>query len=322
MAGIDKIDKRILFELHRNARISDSELAKKIRRSKDSVRYRIRNLEEAEIILGYQAWIDFTKIGYSSYKLYLRLSATPEQAERLYDYIRKEKRAFAMFTADGAWSIGLAFFAKNHAEFYDIQNRLLSRFGNIITSRIYCSMADAVVKTRDFLYDGDPDVLQLWGVPEANELDTIEQKLIASLFKNSRKTLVDLATACGTTVDKVRSRLKRLEEKQIIFSHTARIDYSKLGFEFYKSFVFVKNYDAKAEQRLLGYLKQNKNVIDYIRTVGPWAIEFESIVPNYQEYNNMIRDLRSRFPDIVLDIESAIINNEEIHPPTKMIYSE
>jgi hypothetical protein len=56
--------------------------------------------------------------------------------------------------------------------------------------------------------------------------------------------------------------------------------------------------------------------------IGPWAIEFESMVPNYQEYNNMIRDLRGRFPDIVLDIESAIINNEEIHPPTKMIYSE
>jgi Lrp/AsnC family leucine-responsive transcriptional regulator len=322
MAGIDKVDKRILFELHKDARISDSELAKKVRRSKDSVRYRIRNLEDAGIIFGYQTWIDFTKIGYSSYKLYLRLSATPEQAERLYDYIRKEKRAFALFTADGAWSVGLAFFAKNHAEFYDIQNRLLSRFGDIITSKIYCSMADAVVKTRDFLYDGDPEAFQLWGVPEANELDKIERKIIASLFKNSRKTLIDLAADCGTTVDKVRSRLKRLKEKRIIFSHTAKIDYSKLGYEFYKSFVFVKNYDKKSEQKLLGYLEQNNNVIDYIRTVGPWTIEFESMVPNYQEYNNMIRDLRGRFPDIILDIESAIINNEEIHPPMKMIYSE
>ena len=68
--NLDQIDKRILFELEKNARINDSALAKIVKKSKDSVRYRIKKLEEQKIITGYRTWIDYSKLGYrSSFKL-------------------------------------------------------------------------------------------------------------------------------------------------------------------------------------------------------------------------------------------------------------
>ena len=44
MLDIDNIDKRILFELDKNSRIPDVQLAKRVGKSKEAVRYRIKKL--------------------------------------------------------------------------------------------------------------------------------------------------------------------------------------------------------------------------------------------------------------------------------------
>ena len=41
---LDKIDKRLLFELNQNCRIPETRLAKMVGKSKEAVRYRIKNL--------------------------------------------------------------------------------------------------------------------------------------------------------------------------------------------------------------------------------------------------------------------------------------
>lgn len=322
MYKLDKANKRILFELEKNARLSDAQIAKMINKSKDSVRYRIKQLEDEGIINGYQTWIDFTKLGYHSYKLYLRLSATPSQLQEMYKYISKEKRCFAFFTADGAWSLGLAYFAKNHHEFYEIQNDLVNKFEDLIISKTNCSMLDAIIGSKDFFEDGEPTNNILWSVPEENELDDIEKKLLTLLFKDARASLVDLATKCKTTIDKVRTRLKRLEEKKIIFGYKTVINFNKLGYEFYKSFVFVKNYNNEEEKRLFAYFKKSKNILNIVRMIGPWTLELETMVESYHDYNKIIHEIKTKFPNIILDIESAIMNKEYLFASNKLIFED
>ena len=62
---LDAIDKQIIFELDRNARIPETKLAKKVNRSKESVRYRIKKLQEEKILLGYRTWFDPSKLGFT-----------------------------------------------------------------------------------------------------------------------------------------------------------------------------------------------------------------------------------------------------------------
>ncbi len=322
MYRLDKIDRRILFELDKNARIPEAQLAKLVGKSKDTVRYRIAQLEKDGIIKGYTTWIDFTKLGYQSYKIYLRLSATPEQLKKLHDYVSKEKRAFAFFTADGAWSLGLAFFAKNHEEFYEIYNALISKFEEIIISKTYCSMVDAIVGTKDFLETGESSNPVFWSKPEDNELDEIEKALLKALFKNGRESLVNLADKCKTSIDKIRTRMRRLDDKKIIFAYKAVVDYNKLGYEFYKSFLFLKNYNQEAEKKLLGHFKKDKNILNILRMVGPWNLELEVMVESYHQYNKIMHELRIKFPELIVDIESAIMNDEHLFVSDKLIFED
>mgnify|MGYP001587376837 CR=1 FL=1 len=73
---LDLKDKKILTLLDENARYTNSEIAKKVQLSKPAVEYRINSLEKQKVIFEYYMVIDFTKLGYSQYKLYFKFQNT------------------------------------------------------------------------------------------------------------------------------------------------------------------------------------------------------------------------------------------------------
>jgi hypothetical protein len=50
---LDKKDKRILYELYKNARTPINNIAKQVNLSKDTIKYRIKRLEKIGLILAY-----------------------------------------------------------------------------------------------------------------------------------------------------------------------------------------------------------------------------------------------------------------------------
>jgi DNA-binding Lrp family transcriptional regulator len=74
---IDAIDKQILALLTDNSRVEYAEMAKKLKMTPNSIKYRIRNLERAEIIQGYSLSVDMKKLGFDVYNL--RLKTTNDQ---------------------------------------------------------------------------------------------------------------------------------------------------------------------------------------------------------------------------------------------------
>lgn len=60
---LDAIDRRILRSLQENARLSNAELAQKVGLSTSPVWRRVKALEEAGVITGYQALVDPASVG-------------------------------------------------------------------------------------------------------------------------------------------------------------------------------------------------------------------------------------------------------------------
>jgi Lrp/AsnC family leucine-responsive transcriptional regulator len=61
---LDDIGRQILRALQEDARISFSELGRRVGLSSPAVAERVRRMEEAGIILGYRATVDFERVGY------------------------------------------------------------------------------------------------------------------------------------------------------------------------------------------------------------------------------------------------------------------
>jgi Lrp/AsnC family leucine-responsive transcriptional regulator len=60
---IDEIDRNILKELQREARVSYAELGRRVGLTTPAVIERVRKLEDAGVIVGYRAEIDTAKVG-------------------------------------------------------------------------------------------------------------------------------------------------------------------------------------------------------------------------------------------------------------------
>lgn len=62
---MDRYNKKILVELQKNARISYTDLGKKIGLSGPAVKERVQKLEDEGVIKGYTTRLDLSKLGYS-----------------------------------------------------------------------------------------------------------------------------------------------------------------------------------------------------------------------------------------------------------------
>ena len=317
---LDKIDKRILYELNKNARIPETRLAKLVGRSKESIRYRIKQLKQKGIIQGFTIWIDPIKLGFQSAKIYLSLANKPEQKQAFIKDITSDKRLFWLGIAEGAWNAGLTYFVKSNREFFDLKNALFSKYKDLILESRTANLVNVNVRDNTFLFQAETQWKTIFEPTEVVVLNEIEKAILKELFANARINVVDIARKHNTTVDIIRSRIKKLEEKKIIFRYVAVIDYNKIGFELYKTFLYFKNLTKLDEQRLMQYTQQQPNIIHLVKQISPWDIELELWVENYIEYNEIISDLTKEFVDIIRKVETAIVGEDYIFPAKEMIF--
>ena len=70
---LDSKDMKILSELDKNARQPNSSIGRKVRLSKEVVKYRIDRMLKNGIIVRFYTLTNYFKLGISKYKLYLSL---------------------------------------------------------------------------------------------------------------------------------------------------------------------------------------------------------------------------------------------------------
>src|SRR3989338_10516950 len=81
---LDLKDKRLLYELDLDSRQSFNELGKKLSLSKSSVIYRINNMQKSGIIKQYHTVLDIGKLGYISFRLYIKLQNSTPSTETIH----------------------------------------------------------------------------------------------------------------------------------------------------------------------------------------------------------------------------------------------
>lgn len=63
---VSEIDKKILIELLKNARVSWSDLASRLKVNESTIRYRVNKLRREGVLIGYQVIINYGKAGFTA----------------------------------------------------------------------------------------------------------------------------------------------------------------------------------------------------------------------------------------------------------------
>lgn len=310
--NLDKKDRQLLFLLDVDGRTNYSQLAKKTRISKQLVKYRIKRLENEGFIKGYYTMIDTSRLGFTTFRVYLKFrNITHEKKDRIITYMKNKKNIWAVVLMAGKWDVALGIAVRDIYEFYEIWDKILEEYLELISEykiSIYSPIYHYLKKYL-FTESSEKFKVRILGGNEKVKYDAKDIKILLALSKNARISLLDLSNILKSTPEAISYRIKRLEKEGIIQGYRAMIDVHKLNYEFYKVEIRLSNY--KNIDKIYDFCLNHPNIYQIDKTIGGETLEIEFHVISLKEMLNIIDELQRGFPKTIEKFDYITVLSEE-----------
>lgn len=150
--NLDALDRKILAELTRNARIPIAELARKVGLSKTPVALRVRHLEDIGLITGYRAILSPLKLGLT-HVTYVEVSMSDTREAALQQFnaaVRAIPEIEECYMIAGGFDYLVKVRSRDMADFRRIMAEKISGLPHISNTSSYVSMEAVVEQTFTF----------------------------------------------------------------------------------------------------------------------------------------------------------------------------
>ena len=317
---LDLKDRKILYELELNARQSNSELAKKIQLKKDTINYRIKRLEKQGIIQRYYTSLDTSKLGYISFRVYLKyFEITNEKEKELINYLVKHKKTGWVAKKEGNHDLAFLVWVKDVYEFSDFWDEFIEKFRSYfyenyigIWTKIYHYKRTYLLNIKENL----PKTEITGGSKTKADIDEIDLEIIKLLAPNARMPLIEIARKLKLSERAIAYRIKALKEKKVILGYRPFLNLSKLGYNYFK--IDIKLKDATKIKELMTIAKLNPNIIYVNKMISGLAdFEMDVQIKGKKEFLKLIDDLKERFKDSIrnFDYSSTLKEYKALYLP-------
>lgn len=305
-------DRRILYELDVNSRQSYSQIGRKIKLPKTVVHYRINSLEKRGILKNTYALINFTKLGFTQYKLYLKFHSLSMQREKeIINYLINKKGVVWVTSCRGKWDLAITIIAKDIVEFDKILKEIIDNFGKFIMDKDILLVSFSPLYSRNYLLQEKrkQEFLYMKKI-ENKKIEELDEKILKILANNSRIPVLDIMDKLNLTRDVVSYRIKKMEKEGIILGYRALINLEKIDYHLYKIIFRLQNFSEKEEIELVSFCQSNKNIVQYMKLVGNWDVEIEAEIENEEKLYSIIDEIRNKFSNLIRDYEVLHITKE------------
>lgn len=129
-----------------------------------------------------------------------------------------------------------------------------------------------------------------------NKLDKFDLELISELEDNARLSLSKIAKKLRTSQQVISYRMKSLEQRGIIGGYYSIIEIARLEYTIYRTLIRLSNITDKKHKEIINYLMKQGNVLWLVDCGGRWDLLVNFMAKNIIRYNELIRDLKNKFP--------------------------
>lgn len=310
---LDLKDKRLLYELDLNSRQSFNELSRKLKLSKTAVLYRINNLRKEGIIKQFQTVINFGKLGFIGFRLYLKLQGiTPKKKEEIIEFFKQKDIVAWVVSIEGEYDIGLLILSKTIKEMNNLWNEILEKYVNFIKDRFLTIMAHVSYFSRAYLLDLKQNTyeIDLITEPEIIEFDENDKKILKLMAQDGRISIVNLSSKTRLTPKTIIQRIKKLEEKKIIVGYRTLFDLEKLGYKYFKVHFKLTNVTREKDRKFRLFVKSNPNIIYDDRVLGGDDFEIELQVKDLDDLRKILDNIYEEFSEIIREHKVMQYYNE------------
>lgn len=310
MPKIDNKDLKLLSELDKNSRIHTTALAKKLRISRETTKYRLKKLTDNKTILSFTTVINPAKLGYTLYKVYLKLENQNQIDPEITKYITSNKHIFWATKCDGAFDIIFGAYVKDIEEFDSLMENFLEKFSKYITSKHISNSTYVNFFFKSYLDNSASQAIKWGGKPEQTQIDNSTKQILKILAKNSRTSIAEISESLSISPKTIISKIKKAEQQNIIQAYRILLDLEKINKENFKAIIYLKNTNKEKINEFQEFCHLNKNIQYYIKIIGEWDIELDIEIENFKEFNKLTHEIKNSFPSIIKDIIPIYMTDE------------
>ncbi|MBN2101687.1 MAG: AsnC family transcriptional regulator [Candidatus Aenigmarchaeota archaeon] len=327
---LDLRDKRIIYELDTNSRKSLSDISKKLGMSKQVVAYRVQRLLDNNIIQKFLMVIDVAKLGYTPYKILLRLrNVNREKESEIVEFLRNHPFVEWLSSTDGNFDMNFNILAESALHLYNQLKDLEARFGDYIAEMDTNVMVLASFYPRDYMIQEKrqqrvfkaENPVTFGSKPETFLLDETDKSILSILASDARTTTTEISEKLKISRNTVKSRIKQMEKSNVIQGYTIVLNNEKLEQMHYKILITLHHLSKERAESLDWFIARHPNIWFSNKSIGNFDIEANIEVKNAAQFREIILEFKEKFSDIITNynvLQMYRINKFHFYPMAKI----
>lgn len=311
---LDRLDRRMLYELDLNSRRPFAQIAKRLKSSPETVRYRYHRLVQEGIVRATYAIVDTGKLGFVHYKLLLKLqSVTEEDVDEMVKFLLESKIVLRLMRYEGAYDLGVIVKVSRIEVIDSFVVDLVGRFSRFVRQRALSVNVWSKYFPRSYLIGRTKRTTENakkgYGSERSGfEADALDQEILSLLSEDSRLSAAIIAErveklnlVVSASQFTILQRIHRLEKLGIITGYGMVPNYDRIGFVSYKVLLFFDHLIPTETDRFLRFCEVQPNIVHVQKTLGEWDYEVDLDVAEPAEFRRVIMQITREFPRMVRD---------------------
>jgi DNA-binding Lrp family transcriptional regulator len=310
---MDEVDRKILFYLDVNSRYSVKEIAKLIGEKSEKINYRVKKLIKDKTIRRCYSEINPWKTGYTSFKVNFQFQGVDkEKLNEMYNFLLANCNVGWVATCLGRWDMVVEIMARDRYEFIKYYSRFHSKYYEHILFKVVGVTLERIFINKKWLSPDFPQINTSYmeGKPE-KLVDSKDFRILRHLIDHGRDSVKNMSMELKMPATTISQRINNLVKKGVITNFRIDVDLKKLNKVYAKSFIYFSDASTSNQKQLIDHCIAHPDVIFLTKCIGPWDMEIEAHTNSFNEFTQLMNDLRNKFPGVIRNFEAVLINKEE-----------
>lgn len=323
MAGnsvLDAKDMKVMELVTEDGRLSLNTVASKVRLSREAVAYRIKRLQELNILRNCVAKIDMTRFYQCSYYVLFRFRKTsPDLHRQRIEALAASPYVMWVGSLSGEYDIAASFLTRDTSDLLDFVRYLENLFTDlnyelmIYTREFKNSHKDIFRTSKGLPEPADGFMMRSFAKSKILAPDDIDMIILYALSKNANITNAELGGMTGLSAEAVRQRIKQLEHSGLITGYRYLINIYNMNMEVYAVYLRFENLTQQKEDELRMYIQTLPNVYYSARLIGKYNVQIGLTARDRFHFQDIVDEIRNRFSESISICHTHIVFGENKH---------
>jgi len=316
MPKLDAKNHHIISELQKDARISYTQLGKKVLLSRAMVKQRVEVLQKEGVIRSFETRINYKRLGFTHYECWLSFhNLSPKKKEEIINWFTSHPFSHWVGECLSTYNFRVTFIAADQQHMENISSEIRLVFGDIL-STIKILTITGIIKfiPQNLIEEKKPMKQPQLTKNKPVKIDQIDIILLENLSKNTRIRFSELADQTGLTLQGVRQRVHRLEQEEVILHYSINIDRVAIEKLWMILLCNFTNLQEDTKNKLAQYILTKKFVGNTYILLGNWHYSMTLNANTVADLADYVSDLELTFTKELSSYLPIIITKSHKYP--------